>query len=450
MSVDHVRRGNVRGALATLLEALAIDPVHGPSLDAATRICRLLGAPDDATLFEAVAERPDDAEALLLLGHRLVDQGRPEAALAFLNRARRQDPESVPVRRELAFARLLSRDFAGAQAEIGPLLDDPDLAEKERLDLLLMAAEAALYAGQRGRCRDWLAQADDLVPDDDQRQRTDALFALLGRSAHFGDLTRATLRDWHFIQHAAVLLKTAGGYFEDGSLGGRFDHLALRIDMVAFLLQRAVELYTEFDVAFEIVVPAGDEAEPLARALAVLLGATYVGDVTERQGRTTLLVASHAAEFAPYVAGLAGHRPDLGLFALWMDWSRDCVVSPEVVGVLARRVLLPWEQRYTIDPSDPSRMLPQAGDARPAVDVAQDLIAAAAALPDDGGKAKDDFLAHYRPLRGELLLGNEDSHPYRRQFTHLSPVWTNTSALRAQDDSGGDVPDDPDDPFGRG
>lgn len=420
-SVDAVGRGDIRGALGTLLDALALDPVHGPSLDAAARICRILGSPGEADLFAGVTEHPAEVDAWLLLAHHLVEQGRPDVATALLGHALSLDPEHLAVRREMAFACLLARDFAGCGRLITSLLDEPALAESERVDLLLMSAEASLYAGQRGPARRQLAEADDLLTDDDQRARLDALHALLGRSTHFPDLATADLRAWHFIQHAGVLLKTAGGYFEDGSLGGRFDHLALRPDMLAFLLRRAADVLAECGADVEVVIPASELAEPLARALATLLGAGFVPDLTERKGRTALLLASSAAEYAPFVAGLARHRPELRLFAIWMDWSRDHPVSPEIVGTLARRVLLPWETRYAIDANDPSRMQPRPGDDRPAAAIAADLVDAAAALPDDGGAAREEFLGFYRPLRDELVLANETRHPHRRRFTHLSP-----------------------------
>src|SRR5262249_62410128 len=54
----------------------------------------------------------------------------------------------------------------------------------------------------------------------------------------------------------SVILKTAGGWFEDDSRGGRFDVLALRGDMVAFLLQRLAQLLERLGLEHDAVAPA--------------------------------------------------------------------------------------------------------------------------------------------------------------------------------------------------
>ena len=175
-SVDQVRRGQVRAALGTLLATLAVDPAHVGALEAAGRICRMLGATDDAQYFEAVAAHPTDSQALYDLAYRLVDQSRPDVAAPLLQRALAGNPADAGIRRELAFARLQAGNFSGSLAALVPLEDNPDLSETERLDVLLTLAEAALYAGDREAARQRLEHAEELVPEDDQRERLDALF----------------------------------------------------------------------------------------------------------------------------------------------------------------------------------------------------------------------------------------------------------------------------------
>ena len=419
-SVDQVRRGQLRAALGTLLQSLTADPVHAGALEAASRICRLLGASDDAALFEAVAARPADAQALYALGYRMVDQGRPDVAAPLLQRALAAQPADVTIRRELAYARLQSGQFAASLAALVPLEDNPDLSETERLDVLLTLAEAALYAGDREACRQRLEHAEELVPEDDQRERLDALHGQLGRSARWKELSGLGLREWHFIQHAGVILKVAGGYFEDGTWLGRYDVLDLRLDMLAFLAQRLCDLLGTLELPTEVVVPASPLAAPLAWALAQRLGAELVEDLDGVDDRPALLVAASAAELAPLAPRLVPHTGDLRVFAVALDWERDAPVCPEVAGVLARRVLLPWEARYAIDTgSSRTRELP--ADERPPQELGAELLAAIEELPDDGGAARAEFEDFHRPLASALVLGNERVHPARRRFTALSP-----------------------------
>jgi tetratricopeptide (TPR) repeat protein len=423
-SVDEVRHGQVRQALSTLLATIAADPAHRPAYEAAGRICRILGAQEDARLFEDLAQRPEDAEALFRLGFRLADQGRPEVACRLLERSLAGLPADVGVRRELAFARLQSRDFEGCLRALVPLEDSPDLAETEHLDVLLMMAEGALLAGRREPCRQFLERAEECVPDDDQRERLDALHAQVARSTRWESLARLGLREWHFIQHAGVILKTAGGYFEDGSRMGRFDLLALRPDMIAFLLQRLAQLLERLELVPEAVSPASEAAAPLAHALALRLDVPVLDDAAQRDGRSVLLVAVNAAEFTPHLAQVVNHSPDLRLFALNLDWERDAPVCPEVVGALARRVFVPWERRYELA-ADRHAMRELPGDEREPRVIGAELRDLMDRLPrDDGGAARQAFEGFYLPLRRQIVLGNDELHPGRRAFTSLSPCWS--------------------------
>jgi tetratricopeptide (TPR) repeat protein len=439
VSVDQVRRGQLRGALGTLLRVLAADPSHTGALEAAGRICRLLGSEEDAQRFETLSGNPGDGRALFELGWSLVDQGRPDIAAALLGRCLADRPDDATVRRELAFARLQAGDFKGCLVALAPLVDDADLAESERLDVDLVRAEAALYAGKRDLCRELLDAAEELVPDDGQRERLDALHAQFGRAARWDSLVGLGLREWHYIQHAGVILKVAGGMFEDGSFDGRYDVLDLRLDMVAFLMQRQVHLLQRLGIEPEVVMATSPTAAPMAHALAARLGVPCEETPAGRQGRVGLLVAANAAEFGPLAAGLARNRAELSLFSLNLDWEHDGPVCPEVTGVLARRVLLPWETRYAIRP-DSKEMREIPADARAAAEIGAELVAAMDVLPDDDGKAREEFESQYMPMASDLVLGNEDAHPSRRRFTCLSPCGP-APALLWRDDGTDDATD---------
>ena len=150
------------------------------------------------------------------------------------------------------------------------------------------------------------------------------------------------------------------------------------------------------------------------------MGADFVEELSDVGDRPTLLVAASAAELAPLAPLLARHSADLRVFAVSLDWERDAPVCPEVVGVMARRVLLPWEARFAIDAGS-SRTREIAADERPVPVLGAELLAAIEALPDDGGAARAEFEDLYRPLAAQLVLGNERVHPARRRFTALSP-----------------------------
>ena len=443
-SVDQVRQGQLRPALGTLLDALLVDPAHMDSLEAASKICRMLGASEDAELFEALQRAPQDAEALYNLGYHLVDQTRPDVAVALFERGLRSNPaplQADALRREMAYAQFANRDFESCLRSLGAIETELELAESERLDLHLLQAETALYLHRRDLSLRYLEQAEEIIPGDGQRARMDALHALIGRSRHWPQLSEADLRAWHFIQTGGVLLKTAGGYFEDGSRAGRYDMLDLRPDMVAFLLQRLIHLFERLNIDVETIIPTGPVAAPLAEALARRMGRTFVEHLVDRADRTALIVSAGAGELEPLSAGFVHHRPGLHLFSLNLDWNRDNAVLPEVVGVLARRTFLPWETRYAMDP-DTHEMREIPGDERPASVIGAELIELMDALPDDGGTARSEFEDFYVPKSDELVLGSVDHHPCRRVFTHLSPCWKPVGKLSELTGTGTSEQDD--------
>ena len=420
----------MRQALGSLLQVLSIEPLHAGALEASAQICRVLGSTADAELFDALAVPVPEPEALFSMGYHLVGQGRADVAVAYLRLALANAPDdaaSMAARRELAYAQLQSRDFGGCVTTLSEVSRCSDLAEAEQLDTDLLAAEAALYQGRLPLSRQFLDAADARVPNQEQQAHIDALHALLGRAARWGKrLNQLGLREWHHIQHAGVILKTAGGWFEDGSLGGRFELLELRADMIAFLLERLGLFLTTHRLLPEVVVPAGDLSAPLAMAFAERFGAQVLADPGERGDRRALLLAASAGELEPWTGTLARHHGDLAVASLALDWDRDAPLCPDIVGVLARRAFLPWEPRYSVDPSGGEGRT-ATEDSRPAAAIAVDLVAAMAALPDDGGKARDEFESFYDEIADELVLGRADNHPLRRQFTQLSPAWTSTS-----------------------
>lgn len=419
-SIDHVRRGQVRQALTALLDSLAIDPTYADSLESASRICHTLGSPEDAQLFEAVVRRPEDTEALFNLAYHLISQERPDVGVALLERCLQAGMEGPAVRQELAFARFQMGDFKDCREILEPLLTDPELADTEQLDVLFIVAEAAMYDGDRDACLKALEAAEKHIPTDEQRAQLDGLHHLIGRSMHWSQLDDLDLRQWHFIQHAGVILKVAGGLVEDGSRQGRYDVLHLKVDMVAFLIQRLLHLLQTLDVPIGAIASASKTAEPLARAIAMAGSLSYVEALDDHAGAPILLVAGNAAELGPIAPRLSAHNDDLRLFCVHLDWTRDEVVCPEIVGVLSPRAMLPWETRFSLEAeTGSSQQIP--ADERPAEVIASEVVAAMAELPDDEGQARQAFEGIYLPLAQEILLGNHARHPYRRRFTAVSP-----------------------------
>jgi putative thioredoxin len=103
--------------------------------DAEQAITALLQAGDEGSLRKALELEPGNADAVVALGQLLVDTGRPDEALALLERI----PESDATRRVAAAARLGGEPADDHDATLTGLLDqvkDDDEARQRYVDIL--------------------------------------------------------------------------------------------------------------------------------------------------------------------------------------------------------------------------------------------------------------------------------------------------------------------------
>jgi len=109
----------------------------------------LLDAGDEDSLRRALEMAPGEEVVIVPLAHLLVDTGRSEEALELLNRV----PETEPVRKVAALARLATKPADDYDAQLASLLDrvkaDED-ARREYLDILeVMGPDDPRTAGYR-------------------------------------------------------------------------------------------------------------------------------------------------------------------------------------------------------------------------------------------------------------------------------------------------------------
>jgi tetratricopeptide (TPR) repeat protein len=146
------RRGSV--ALPAAEQALTLVPGDYDALVAKARALAQLGKPDDAeaTFRDASHRVPNRAEALHFLADLKLAQGKPDAALAALNEARRVAPDDPDVllafgtaaapgpdaRAALEHAAAIRPGFSVAQAQLGKVL--AALGELDKAEQSLTAA----------------------------------------------------------------------------------------------------------------------------------------------------------------------------------------------------------------------------------------------------------------------------------------------------------------------
>jgi putative thioredoxin len=100
-----------------------------------TELSRLIAAGDEASLRQALELEPGNEEAVSALAELLIDTGRPDEALALLERI----PETAATRRIAARARTGDAAVDGVEVKLDDLLNrvkEDDAARQEFVDLL--------------------------------------------------------------------------------------------------------------------------------------------------------------------------------------------------------------------------------------------------------------------------------------------------------------------------
>ncbi len=165
-----LRDGDAARAEWHLVQALAEETAHLPSLRLLTEIYRLRGDwRKAAAMLDRAADQTGDASLVLDSARIRADQlNDPEAAIACCQEALVADPSSSSIRRMLAvlYARL------ARWAELQPLLldlegelDDPRAQRDEARTIVVLQARCAAELGDGDAALTYYERAHDLAPD---------------------------------------------------------------------------------------------------------------------------------------------------------------------------------------------------------------------------------------------------------------------------------------------
>ncbi|MEW6743294.1 MAG: hypothetical protein AB1486_11100 [Planctomycetota bacterium] len=420
-AVELVRRKQPRIALLRLLDVLRHDPQHREALASAARLATMLGDLDLSRHFEKLSRSLHDAEAYYDLGYYLTGAGRPDLAAVFLGQCLELEPYQDLVRHELGYALFRARRFPAALSWLRDAWRSTSLSPAESTESGLLLVECLLYAREpleAGQVLDTLTQEAAL--SDEQRRRCDALGRLLGRARFLPSDREADLRDWHFVQHGGVLLRLVGAHETKGAAGGRCLEASPGYAFTAAVLKLGAHLLVDLERVPERVLAASDSSVPLAAVVAHLLGRPAA---PFRETDDGLLVVRSLAELGPRQRDLVAHRDGQSLFAFCLDWRTDSPILPDIVGIMARHLSLPWENEYKVGTDENGRLEVQPSDERPdLMAVTQDLIAVADEV--DIEREREHLRRFYSERRDDLVLGNPALYPERFAFTAHSPVET--------------------------
>lgn len=165
IALTNLASGDLRGAIASLHQAAALDPKHA---GAQLKLAELMSATNDEELVGEAREKiravmsaaPDNPEALELLGLTELQLGSMEQAEAHLKRVIDRSPDRLKSAVALAHLKLAQGKSAEAEAEMRKLVRNaPDSAEAH-----LALAQFYLAAGRHQEARSELEEAVRIEP----------------------------------------------------------------------------------------------------------------------------------------------------------------------------------------------------------------------------------------------------------------------------------------------
>ncbi|MBI4616193.1 MAG: hypothetical protein HY720_21435 [Planctomycetes bacterium] len=423
-ATEALERGEPEDALALLSFAFERDPDFRPAYETAVAALEELEHVEEADLFRHALDAFDDPRALYRLGYHFFDEGHTRLAVPFLSRSDRLRPLSPDTLIALAVSLAAEGRFREC---LKTLERHPELEtqfwpyhEYAYANFLLGRIDRARTAVRRIRAREDSFRAT--VTEDETADFEASIERLEGGLARYGRVPErddASIRDWHFIQYGAALLERFDDRFGPGAgtlAGGRFLSFHSSPGLVRGVLDGLVGLLGQLGIAPATVLFApDDDSEILALALGVLLDLPVdsIDDALDRQDSLVVAASSEALNDFPEIADREAGET---LFAYQLLWTRDCLVVPDVSGLLAQLHVFPWQETHP-DLEEPAFDIP--ADPRPFEEIAHWILEAAPFPPP--ASREEDF-AFYVRHRADLAAGDWIRRPHRERYLTNSPI----------------------------
>lgn len=302
------------------------------------RAASITGFADLVSAASALAEAPDEPQALFDYGYACIERGVSYLAIPALSEALRQVPGSQVALTELVTA----LEDEGRHAEAVAVLTERDAHLRAWPDRYLLAFNA-LMAGELALAR---ANADVLpVPEDEAwlpaRHRMQRMLDRAAAAQIVNPLDHQDLRGWHFVLTGGVVGSLSPWGFDAG-MTGRYGYLQDSVELCSHGLHRLRMILDASGRRPQAVSLLGDRSSRiLGLAAAGLLGLPAEPFTADRPD--TVVVAYDLSEIDDEVAALLLNRaPGQVLYEHTTCWTAPPAVSADVSGLLAQATVAPW------------------------------------------------------------------------------------------------------------
>ena len=411
-------------ALVLLSFAFENDPDFRPPYATAVEVLESIGWEDEANLFRDVIDTFNEARTFHRLGHHFFDQGDTRLAIPFLERAVQLDPDQAETLTTLAIS----------LGSVGRLSDSRAILQKHpQLDQQFWPYFEFIYSsfllGHLDQAKEGLARIRDREPEyretvnrEELNEYETSIDRLEGGIRRYRNLTGRndrSIRDWHYIQYGAVVVDLLDDRFQEGAFevaGGRFAGFWADASMLLGTLLSLRWMLEVLDLDVDRILHAPDrDSAILARILGNLLERPYAPLEGSASREDSLVVVASSLALNEMNA-LLEREPGEVLYCHHLCWPQDCLVVPDLTGLLAQFHFFPWSDPDPI-PEEIAFDLP--ADPRSPDEIANEILRAE---PFDPPVTRDEHLTFYLEHRRELCVGDWIQRPMRSRYISNSPV----------------------------
>lgn len=333
------------GALRPLLEYPATDLRDPVAFVAAVRVfaklAQVFAGDELAALLVAVADRPDDPNALYQAAFTLYDHHLPAIAATLLDRANRVLPGQAPIVGELvaSLEAMMAYPIAALVAEASGLVPSDPM-------ITYLAGFNGLMAGDLDGARERLA-AMPPTSDVNLSAMRDVLAGMVARAdaleAAGVELDERALTGWQAVIDGTVLLhESPAGH--DEPMRGRYAYVGDSPGLMREGIERLAKVLAANAIDVKRVVAAPDRASTiLAAATARVLGVPWAPWAGEAAPAGLVVVWSmETVGDEAFARALHPHAPGQVLFVHASSWVEPFPYAPDVTTFLHQVVTHPY------------------------------------------------------------------------------------------------------------
>jgi tetratricopeptide (TPR) repeat protein len=400
-------------AVRHLHHALRFPEYHREVYEKYAFALRMLGDTRGAERVERVLTQPQRAESFFQLGSAFVEEGMYGQALAPLYRSYQLAPGEAAICYWLGYS--LMKEF---QLEKALLFMRRAYEKEPRLPMVYSMAYLYLLRGESEQADPFLLEMEKIVQR--EGEGTERLKYLREFRERLIAHPPKDIRDWHFVQYGTALLRVFHDDFPDvpeDPAHGRYMWVTLTYRQVAAALKALACLFESLETKtdYSSISYVSQEGAPLALALGEMLQLPVSAFSPANAGRPEIVLAVHSEE-VNRIARSCIDRPESLIFSLTVDWTRETVMLPDVIGYFAQVSFLPWQERLEFRENGAAVRVP--ADDRPPEQIAKEIR-------NEADKVEESFLssiARYTLERNGLWkLGRNTDCP-RKRFLVESPL----------------------------